>query len=72
MHALVMASGVFDLAIVFVIVLLCAITIVTPFTLAKTAASDLDPQKRLLATAVEVEKLKMAWRARHQRPGPEF
>ena len=66
MHALVMASGVFDLAIVFVIMLLCAITIVTPFTLAKTAASDLDPQKRLLATAVEVEKLKLSWRARYQ------
>ena len=43
-----------------------SLTILQPFVFTKTGASDRETQKRLLATAVEVEKLKLSWRARYQ------
>ena len=67
-----MMSDTFNIIITLIIALLCVITIMQPFLFIKTRARDHETQKRLLATAVEVEKLKMSWRARYRKPDHEY
>jgi hypothetical protein len=43
-----------------------ALPIITAWVFVKTARDDLESPKKLLATAVEVEKIQTAWRARNQ------
>jgi len=62
----------FNIIITLIIPVLYAVTILQPFVFTKTGPSDRETQKRLLATAVEVEKLKLSWRARYQKPDHEF
>jgi len=72
MNDIAMISDAFNIIITILIGALCAVTIIQPFVLTKTDASDRETRKRLLATAVEVEKHKMSWRARHRRSDNEF
>jgi hypothetical protein len=67
-----MMSDTFNIIVTLIIALLCVITLLQPFLLFKTRASYHETQKRLLTTAVEVEKLKMSWRARYRKPDDEY
>ncbi len=49
-----------------------ALPIVMAWLFIKTTRDDLESQKELLETAVEVEKIRTAWRARHQTPDREL
>jgi hypothetical protein len=60
------------LAILAIILSVSSIPIITTLLFVKTGQDDLESQRELLATAVQVEKIQMSWRARHQTPDREW
>jgi hypothetical protein len=60
------------LAILAVMLSVGMVPIITTLLFAKTTHDDLESQRELLATAVEVEKIRMSWRARHRTPDREW
>jgi hypothetical protein len=60
------------LAILAVVLSVGVIPIITTLLFIKTTQDDLESQGKLLATAVEVEKIRTSWRARHQTPDREL
>jgi hypothetical protein len=68
----VMESDMFSLLAILVVILsVGSIPIITTLLFIKTGREDLESQRELLATAVQVEKIQMSWRARHQTPDRE-
>jgi hypothetical protein len=60
------------LAILAVILSVGSIPIIMTLPFVKTGQDDLESQRELLATAVQVEKIQMSWRARHQTPDRDW
>jgi hypothetical protein len=60
------------LAILAVMLSIALIPIITTMLFVKTTHDDLEFQRELLATAVQVEKIRTSWRARHQTPDRDW
>ena len=60
------------LAILAVMLSIALIPIITTMFFVKTTHDDLEFQRELLATAVQVEKIRTSWRARHQTPDRDW
>ena len=60
------------LAILAVMLSIGLIPIVTTMLFVKPTHDDLEFQRELLATAVQVEKIRTSWRARHQTPDRDW
>jgi hypothetical protein len=60
------------LAILAVMLSIGSIPIITTLLFIKKGRDDLEFQRELLPTAVQVEKIQMSWRARHQTPDREW
>jgi hypothetical protein len=61
------------LAILAVMLSIGLIPIITTMLFVfKTTHDDLEFQRELLATAVQVEKIRTSWRARHQTPDRDW
>ena len=60
------------LAILAIILSVSSIPIIATLLFVKTTHDDLEFQRELLATAVQVEKIRTSWRARHQTPDRDW
>jgi hypothetical protein len=60
------------LAILAVTLSIGLIPIITTMLFVKTTHDDLEFQRELLVTAVQVEKIRTSWRARHQTPDRDW
>lgn len=60
------------LATIAIVLSVGAIPVFTAWLFVKTSRDDLKSQRELLAIAVEAEKLRTSWRARHQTPDREL
>jgi hypothetical protein len=59
-------------AMLAVILSIGLIPIITAMLFVKSTNDDLELQRELLATAVQVEKIRTSWRARHQTPDRDW
>jgi hypothetical protein len=60
------------LAIVALVLWVGALPIIAAWLFVKRSRDDFESQRELLAIAVEAEKLRTSWRARHQKPNCEL
>ena len=60
------------LDILAVMLSIALIPIITTMLFVKTTHDDLEYQREFLATAVQVEKIRTSWRARHQTPDRDW
>lgn len=60
------------LAILAIVSTVGAAPIIATLLFSKTSRDDRESERELLAIAVEVEKARTSWRARHQKAGHEL
>ena len=73
MQVVVVELNMFSLlAMLGIILSVGSIPIIATLLFVKTGEDDLESQRELLATAVQVEKIRTSWRARHQTPDRDW